>query len=87
MMRPFEQERNFRFDAPPDHRKPWKHKATRLPNGRSELIKLLRAYLAVHGDWRELTVNGEHSWELTICECELCQTTAQVVDHPERPYA
>ena len=86
MMRPYEQERNFNFHPKKDHRHPWQRKAVRFPDGMPELIKLLRAYLAIHGDWREITANGEHYWEFTVCECELCQVTGEVVDHPERPY-
>lgn len=85
--RPFEQERNFKFDPVPDHRGAWVHKAETEPNGIGELAGLLRAYLAIHGDWREITANGEHFWEFKVCDCPLCQATSKLIDHPERPYA
>lgn len=82
--RPFEQARNFKFGRPQDHRRPWHHSKSRVPE-QDELVELLRAYLAVHGDWREVTANGEHFWEFEICECEICKIAGEVVDHPETP--
>lgn len=89
--RPYEQARNYSFDAPEDDtREPWIKDPEKAPKLPDQVIKLLRGYLAVHGDWREVTSRSAkksvHSWEFTLCECPLCKATEQIVGHPRTPH-
>lgn len=58
-----------------------------------QAIDLLHKYLAMHGDWREVThhrvqtyaATSVHQWEFAVCQCEVCQAAEKLVGHPTTP--
>lgn len=87
-----EQARNVHPDPPQDHREPHLGPEGSGKGSKADLTRLLLGYLALHGDWRETTVNtnawgerGPQRWEFQPCSCPLCQEAVTLVGHPERP--
>lgn len=89
-----EKAREFSFELADDHRAPWEGgpKVVLKPtkNALDKAGSLLKAYQAVHGDWREVTVVNEnnkpgHAWEFTPCQCPVCHEAEKLVGHPARP--